>query len=671
MSAPSLFNAEIVQQGLRASVEGLHPRRLAKSPVMFTVGVGAALCGIFALRDAQRGQPWGDDAAIALILLLTVQLATFAEGLAEARGRAQASALRATRSDTIARRLTASGDEEPVPSTSLRPGDRVIVSAGEVIPGDGEVVRGTATVDESAITGESAPVLREAGTDRSGVTGGTRVLSDEIELTITAQPGDSFLDRMIKLVEGAERQPTPNEVALGTLLAALTLVFLIVCATLPSLAAAVGASIDHSTLVALFVCLVPTTIGGLLPAIGIAGMDRALRANVLAKSGRAIEIAGDIDLMLLDKTGTITLGARQARQLIALGGVSDARLRQAATLASLEDPTPEGRSIVALAGEGVTAAAGAIFVPFSASTRMSGVDLPDGRRIRKGAVSAVSAWIEAQGGASSGAELTRLVEEIARRGGTPLVVAEGPNALGVIALVDVLKPGMKERFARLRAMGIQTIMVTGDNPLTAAAIATEAGVDGFIAEATPEDKLQRVRDEQRAGKLVAMTGDGTNDAPALAQADLGLAMNAGTQAAKEAANLIDLDSDPTKLAQVVEIGKQLLSTRGALTTFSLANDVAKYFVLLPAMFAVSLPGLDALNVLDLSSPRTAIYAALLFNALILPALVPLALRGVALRAETAEARLTRSLVVYGGGGLIAPFVGIKLLDLGLSALGLS
>ncbi|MCK6525438.1 potassium-transporting ATPase subunit KdpB, partial [Myxococcota bacterium] len=662
---------ELLAQGLRASVVGMHPRRLAKSPVMFTVGVGAGLCGTFALRDAQLGQPWGDDAAIALILLLTVQLATFAEGLAEARGRAQAGALRATRSDTIARRLTVSGEEERVPSTALRPGDRVIVSAGEVIPGDGEVVRGAATVDESAITGESAPVLREAGTDRSGVTGGTRVLSDEIELTVTAQPGDSFLDRMIKLVEGAERQPTPNELALGALLTALTLVFLIVCATLPSLAAAVGAKVEPATVVALFVCLVPTTIGGLLPAIGIAGMDRALQANVLAKSGRAIEIAGDIDLMLLDKTGTITLGARQARRLVALGGVAEARLREAATLASLEDPTPEGRSIVALAGEGVAAAAGATFVPFSASTRMSGVDLPDGRRIRKGAVSAIAAWIEAQGGAALSAELGRVVEEIARRGGTPLVVAEGPTPLGVIALVDVLKPGMKERFARLREMGIQTVMVTGDNPLTAAAIATEAGVDGFIAEATPEAKLQRVRDEQNAGKLVAMTGDGTNDAPALAQADLGLAMNAGTQAAKEAANLIDLDSDPTKLAQVVEIGKQLLSTRGALTTFSLANDVAKYFVLLPAMFAVSLPGLDALNVLHLSSPRTALYAALLFNALILPALVPLALRGVALRAESAEARLTRSLLIYGGGGLVTPFVGIKLLDLGLSALGLS
>ncbi|MEQ1502045.1 MAG: potassium-transporting ATPase subunit KdpB, partial [Myxococcota bacterium] len=542
-------------------------------------------------------------------------------------------------------------------------------------PGDGEVIEGAATVDESAITGESAPVVREAGSDRSGVTGGTRLLSDQIVVRIDAAPGDTFLDRMIRLVEGAERQRTPNEIALSVLLAALTLVFLLVVVTLPPIAMFLDIPIDRVTLIALFVCLIPTTIGALLPAIGIAGMDRALRANVVAKSGRAVEVCGDVDILLLDKTGTITVGARQATRFVAMPGVPEAQLRLVAALASLEDPTPEGKSIVELArrqGAELPEAPGGEFVPFSANTRMSGVDLPDGRCLRKGASSQVVGWVRQLGGQTPGA-LQRAVDEIARTGGTPLAVSEGSQILGVVALTDVLKPGIKERFGRLRAMGLETLMITGDNPLTAAAIAAEAGVDGFLAEATPEDKLARIRAEQAAGKLVAMMGDGTNDAPALAQADVGLAMNAGTQPAKEAANLIDLDSDPTKLLEVVEVGKQLLLTRGALTTFSIANDVAKYFAILPALFVTvpALAALEVLDIMDLTSARSAILSAVIFNALIIPALVPLALRGVQLRPTSAGNLLLRNLLIYGVGGVIAPFVGIKLIDVLLTLVGIA
>jgi K+-transporting ATPase ATPase B chain len=672
MSQP-LVTAPLLREALVDSVVALHPRRLAKNPVMFTVAIGAALGVADTARAALSGEPFLLRAAIALLLAWTVQLATFAEAIAEARGRAQAGALRATRAETTARRRADDGTVTSVPSTALDVGDVVLVEAGDVIPADGEVIDGAATIDESAVTGESAPVVREAGTDRSGVTGGTRVLSDRVVVRVSARPGDSFLDRMIRLVEGAERQPTPNEVALGLLLASLTLVFLIVTASLPFLARAVGVEVDVTTLIALFVCLIPTTIGGLLPAIGIAGMDRALRANVLARSGKAVEVAGDVDVLLLDKTGTITLGARQATRFLPLPGVPEERLREAAALASVLDPTPEGRSIVLLArNQGTTAElpSDATFEAFSARSRMSGVDLPDGRRIRKGAGSAIARWLAEQGAADP-ADTRRLVDEVARTGGTPLVVADGARALGVVALTDVLKPGIKERFGRLRAMGIETLMITGDNPLTAAAIAAEAGVDGFLAEATPEDKLARIREEQAKGRLVAMMGDGTNDAPALAQADLGLAMNAGTQAAKEAGNMVDLDSDPTKLLDVVEIGKQLLVTRGALTTFSLANDVAKYFAILPAIFAGSMPGLAALDVLGLTNPSTALLSAVIVNALLIPLLVPLALRGVQLRPMSAESLLARNLLVYGVGGLVAPFVLIKAVDVVLGALGVA
>ncbi len=669
-SAPPLLTGAVLREALVDSVRGLHPRRLVKNPVMFTVGVGTVVVALDAAGAAFTGRPWLYPSAVAGLLLLTVQLSTLAEAIAEARGRAQASTLRATRTDTTARRLGADGGVTEVSSSELVPGDRVVVVAGQVVPSDGEVVEGAATVDESAITGESAPVVREAGTDRSGVTGGTRVLSDRIVVEVTVRPGDSFLDRMIRLVEGAERQPTPNEVALGALLAALTLVFLVVCATLPFLSAAVGAPLGATELVALFVCLIPTTIGGLLPAIGIAGMDRALRANVLAKSGKAVEVAGDVDVLLLDKTGTITVGARQATRFLPLPGVPEAVLAEAAALASLEDPTPEGRSIVDLARRGgiePALPAGAAFEAFSARTRMSGADLPGGRKLRKGAGSAVAGFL----GGELPADARRLSDEVARDGGTPLTVVDGRRVLGVVALTDVLKPGIKERFARLRAMGIRTVMITGDNPLTAAAIAAEAGVDGFLAEATPEDKLARIREEQANGVLVAMMGDGTNDAPALAQADLGLAMNAGTQAAKEAGNMVDLDSDPTKLLEVVEIGKQLLVTRGALTTFSLANDVAKYFAILPALFAGALPGLAALDVLHLHSPTTAVLSAVIVNAALIPLLVPLALRGVAVRPMPADALLTRNLALWGGTGLLTPFVLIKAVDVVLAAVGVS
>jgi K+-transporting ATPase ATPase B chain len=658
-----------IRESLLDSVRKLTPRSAARNPVMFTVLVGTIICAGYTVHGAFTHQPFGFALAVTLILLLTVLFANFAEAVAEARGRGQAMSLRSTRAELSARRLRADGTEEVVPATMLRKGDRVRVSVGEAIPADGEVVVGVASINEAAVTGESAPVLREAGTDRSGVIGGTMVLSDSIVVEVSTDPGDSFLDRMIALVEGASRQKTPNELALTVLLAALTIVFLAVVVTLPGQAAFVNARADVIVLIALLVCLIPTTIGGLLPAIGIAGMNRALKANIIAKSGKAVEVAGDIDVLLLDKTGTITHGDRRATDFVVVGGVRDIELRDAALLASLADPTPEGKSIVHLARErgSIAEMVGGEFVPFSAQTRMSGVDLTDGRVIRKGASDAMRAWA-GERAIPVPAELSGAVERIARAGGTPLVVADDRRLLGVVALSDVVKHGVRDRFAQLRAMGVRTVMITGDNPLTAAAIAAEAGVDDFMAEARPEDKLQRIRDEQTGGRMVAMVGDGTNDAPALAQADIGLAMNSGTQAAKEAGNMVDLDSDPTKLLSVVEIGKQLLITRGALTTFSLANDVAKYFAIIPAVFAASIPALGTLNVMHLTSPTSAVLSALIFNALIIPALIPLALRGVRIRPMSAEALLRRNLLIYGLGGVILPFVAIKLIDLLLTPL---
>ena len=662
-----------VRFACREAVRKLSPRHAIKSPVMAIVLFGTLISALITLTGHA---PLGFGLAVSAILLVTVLFGNFAEAVAEARGRGQAASLRAARKDLIARKLDADGGESRIPASDLRKGDTVIVSAGELVPADGEIVKGVATVNEAAVTGESAPVLREAGTDRSSVIGGTKVLSDEIVIEISAEPGGSFLDRMIALVEGANRQKTPNEIALTMLLAAMTLTFLIVVATLPFIAGFVGATLDPLLLIALLVCLIPTTIGGLLPAIGIAGMNRALSANVLAKSGKAVEIAGDVDVLLLDKTGTITHGDRQATCFYAVSGISAEQLRDAAMLASLADPTPEGKSVVKLAvaqGAALVDPERAHFVQFSAQTRMSGVDLSAGegtlaRSIRKGAGDAIGRHVQSLGG-SVPAELSARVEQIARGGATPLVVAEGAFVLGVIELSDVVKHGVKERFARLRAMGIRTVMITGDNPLTAAAIAAEAGVDDYIAEARPEDKLARIREEQAAGRLVAMVGDGTNDAPALAQADVGLAMNSGTQAAKEAGNMIDLDNDPAKLLAVVEVGKQQLVTRGALTTFSLANDVSKYFAILPAMFAASIPSMAALNVMQLSSPRNAVLAALIFNALIIPALIPLALKGVRFRPATAVSLLRRNMLLYGVGGMLLPFVAIKLIDLLLSAFG--
>lgn len=665
---PAPIDAAALRQALAESFVKLAPQHLVKSPVMAVVMAGTILAALIALFG-------GGDAAfgwtVTIVLFVTVLFANFAEAVAEARGRGQAASLRAARRDLTARKLDGGvGSEKQVPAAQLRPGDLVIVSAGELIPADGEIERGVATINESAVTGESAPVLREAGTDRSGVIGGTKVLSDEIIVRVTAEPGHSFLDRMIALVEGANRQKTPNEIALTMLLAAMTLTFLIVCATLPALAAFVGAKVDTLLLIALLVCLIPTTIGGLLPAIGIAGMNRALSANVLAKSGKAVEVAGDVDVLLLDKTGTITHGDRQATAFHALAGLDASQLRDAALLSSLADPTPEGKSIVRLAREQGSAAAEperADYLQFSAQTRMSGVDV-DGRVIRKGAGDAIGHHVQSLGGAAP-AELAGRIEQIARGGATPLVVSEGRHVLGVVELSDVVKHGVKERFARLRAMGVRTVMITGDNPLTAAAIAAEAGVDDYIAEARPEDKLARIRAEQAGGKLVAMVGDGTNDAPALAQADVGLAMNSGTQAAKEAGNMVDLDSDPAKLLAVVEVGKQQLITRGALTTFSLANDVSKYFAILPAIFAAAIPQMAALNVMHLSSPTNAVLAALIFNALIIPALIPLALRGVRFKPASAVSLLRRNMLVYGVGGVILPFVGIKLIDMALALFG--
>ncbi|WAC62947.1 potassium-transporting ATPase subunit KdpB [Pseudoxanthomonas sp. SL93] len=663
--------------GLRAAVFGaftkLAPQHAFKNPVMAVVWLGTLLtAGLTLAGTTTPGIGW----AVTALLFVTVLFANFAEAIAEARGRGQAASLRRARKDLVARRVDTplGGAERRMPAADLRPGDYVIVSAGEQIPADGEIIRGLATINESAVTGESAPVLREAGTDRSGVIGGTKVLSDEIVVKITAEPGHSFLDRMIALVEGANRQKTPNEIALGLLLMTMTLTFLIVVVTLPFIAGFVGAKLDPLLLVALLVCLIPTTIGGLLPAIGIAGMNRALAANVLAKSGKAVEVAGDVDVLLLDKTGTITHGDRQATLFHPLAGIDREQLRDAAMLGSLADPTPEGKSIVKLAREqGATLAdpERAQFVAFTAQTRMSGVDLPDDGRgharvIRKGASDAILAHVKA-GGGSAPAELTARVEQVARNGATPLVVSDGNHVLGVVELSDVVKHGIKEKFAHMRAMGIRTVMITGDNPLTAAAIAAEAGVDDYIAEARPEDKLARIRQEQAGGRLVAMVGDGTNDAPALAQADVGLAMNSGTQAAKEAGNMVDLDSDPAKLLEVVEVGKQQLITRGALTTFSLANDVSKYFAILPALFAAAIPSMSALDVMQLSSPTNAVLAALIFNAIIIPLLIPLALRGVRFRPAGATALLRRNMLVYGVGGVLLPFAAIKLIDLLLAA----
>src|SRR6202522_3873744 len=672
----SLWDTKIVRRALVDALVKLSPRTMMKNPVMFVVEVGSVITSIYLVRDIlAHHDALRFDLQITLWLWFTVLFANFAEAMAEGRGKAQADALRRAKSETTAVRFRADGQTEEVPSSQLRSGDLVFVIAGSMIPGDGEVVEGVASVDESAITGESAPVIREAGGDRSAVTGGTRVLSDQIKVKITSNPGETFLDRMIALVEGAERQKTPNEIALNILLAGLTIIFLLAVATLQPMAIYSGAPQSVFVLVALLVCLIPTTIGGLLSAIGIAGMDRVLQKNVLAMSGRAVEAAGDVDTLLLDKTGTITLGNRFATEFIPAPGVSESELADAAQLASLADETPEGRSVVVLAKDkyglrgrelGSVAAA---FIPFSAVTRMSGVDM-DGRKIRKGARDAIVKYIKEAGGQVPH-EPMEAVDRISNSGGTPLLVAEDARALGVIHLKDIVKGGMRERFEHLRVMGIRTVMITGDNPLTAAAIAREAGVDDFLAEARPEDKLALIRREQAKGKLVAMTGDGTNDAPALAQADVGLAMNAGTQAAKEAGNMVDLDSNPTKLIEVVEIGKQLLITRGALTTFSVANDVAKYFAIIPAMFAAAFPAIAPLNVMGLKNPQSAILSAVIFNALIIIALVPLALRGVKYRPLGAEALLRRNLLVYGLGGIIAPFIGIKIIDVIITHVGLA
>src|SRR6202522_3001539 len=675
-SEKSRWGRDIVVPALGSSLVKLNPRTLAKNPVMFVVEVGAVLTSVDLVRGLiHHSQGFGFSLQITVWLWFTVLFANFAEAMAEGRGKAQAEALRRARSETIARRVCANGSIESVPGSKLRLGDVVMVAATEFIPGDGEVIEGVASVDESAITGESAPVIRESGGDRSAVTGGTRVLSDEIKVRITSNPGETFLDRMIKLVEGASRQKTPNEIALNILLAGLTIIFLLAVVSLQPMAIYSGAPQSVFVLVALLVCLIPTTIGGLLSAIGIAGMDRLVQHNVLAMSGRAVEAAGDVNTLLLDKTGTITLGNRQAAEFIPAPGVSKDQLADAAQLSSLPDETPEGRSIVVLAKEmyGLRgrelSELQAEFVPFSAVTRMSGVNM-DGRVIRKGSTDAIAAFLKENGG-SLPDEVRVAVETVARSGGTPLVAAENRQALGVIHLKDIVKGGMKERFAQLRSMGIKTIMITGDNPLTAAAIAREAGVDDFLAEATPKDKMDLIRREQGEGKLVAMTGDGTNDAPALAQADVGVAMNSGTQAAKEAGNMVDLDSNPTKLIEIVQIGKQLLMTRGALTTFSIANDVAKYFAIIPAMFAGVFPVLNALNVMHLATPQSAILSAVIFNAVIIIALVPLALKGVKYEPKAADVLLRNNLLIYGLGGIIVPFVGIKAIDLFLVALHLA
>jgi K+-transporting ATPase ATPase B chain len=680
----SLFDPKIVRAAIQDSFRKLHPRTMVRNPVMFVVYVGSILTTLLfvqALRAGHGEAPAGFILGISLWLWFTVLFANFAEAMAEGRGKAQAAALRQTRKTTLAKQLWEPRRDAQftlVASTHLVKGDHVLVEAGDVIPGDGEVVEGVASVNEAAVTGESAPVIRESGGDRSSVTGGTQVLSDWLVVRIIANPGETFLDRMIALVEGAKRRKTPNEIALSILLAGLTLVFLMATVTLLPFsiysvtAAGHGTPVTVTVLTALLVCLIPTTIGGLLSAIGIAGMDRMIQANVIATSGRAVEAAGDVDVLLLDKTGTITLGNRQATEFLPAGGVAERELADAAQLSSLADETPEGRSIVVLAKEryGIrerdVQALGAKFVPFTAQTRMSGVDL-DHRCVRKGAADAVELWVAGRGGAFPN-DVRQKVETIAKGGGTPLVVADGGRVLGVIHLKDIVKGGIRERFAELREMGIKTVMITGDNPLTAAAIAAEAGVDDFLAQATPEAKLKLIRDYQAGGRLVAMTGDGTNDAPALAQADVAVAMNSGTQAAKEAANLVDLDSNPTKLIEAVEIGKQLLITRGTLTTFSIANDVAKYFAIIPAAFATTYPALNRLNLMHLASPNSAILSAVIFNALIIIVLIPLALKGVKFRRHAASRLLRDNLLIYGLGGMIVPFVGIKLIDLILQAL---
>jgi potassium-transporting ATPase ATP-binding subunit len=668
VKAKPLADKKILLRAIVDSFIKLNPRTMVKNPVMFVVEVGAVLTTLQLVRDTlHHAGAFGFGLQITLWLWFTVVFANFAEAMAEGRGKAQAETLRKARAETQAHRLRADGSAEVVASSKLRSGDVVVVGAGEFIPGDGEVIEGIASVDESAITGESAPVIRESGGDRSAVTGGTRVLSDEIKVRITSNPGETFLDRMIKLVEGASRQKTPNEIALNILLAGLTIIFLLAVITLQPFAIYSGVPQSIFVLVSLLVCLIPTTIGGLLSAIGIAGMDRMIQRNVIAMSGRAVEASGDVDVLLLDKTGTITLGNREATMFLPCPNVAESDLANAAQLASLADETPEGRSIVVLAKEkyGLRGREfgqrNPVFIPFSAQTRMSGVDL-DGKQIRKGAPEAIAKYISERGNQVP-QETRQCVADISNGGGTPLLVAENRRVLGVIALTDIVKGGMRERFDHLRAMGIRTMMITGDNPLTAAAIARQAGVDDFLAEARPEDKMALIKREQAKGKLVAMTGDGTNDAPALAQADVGVAMNTGTQAAKEAGNMVDLDSNPTKLIEIVEIGKQLLITRGALTTFSVANDVAKYFAIIPAMFAGAFPQLNVINIMRLATPQSAILSAVIFNALIIIALIPLALRGVTYRPLGAAALLRRNLLVYGLGGVVAPFIGIKLIDL--------
>ena len=682
----SLFDRSLVVPAIWGAFRKLDPRTLVRNPVMFVVEIVSVLTTIFFLRDlfiggAFAGETAGFSGQIAAWLWFTVLFANFAEAIAEGRGKAQAETLRRTRTETMAKRLTGADGRrfEQVAAAKLRQGDLVLVEAGDTVPSDGDVIEGIASVDESAITGESAPVIRESGGDRSAVTGGTRVISDWIKVKITAAQGSTFLDRMIALVEGAVRQKTPNEIALNILLAGMTIIFVFATVTIPSFAAYAGGAVSVVVLIALFVTLIPTTIGALLSAIGIAGMDRLVRFNVLAMSGRAVEAAGDVDTLLLDKTGTITLGNRVASEFLALPGVTEAELADAAQLSSLSDETPEGRSIVVLAKEKYKlrgremAALNAKFVPFSAQTRMSGIDV-EGQTIRKGAVDSILNFVRQQtknANMPAPAQLQPIVEKISKSGGTPLAVAKNDRILGVIHLKDIVKGGIRERFSELRQMGIRTVMITGDNPLTAAAIAAESGVDDFLAQATPEDKLKLIREEQAKGKLVAMCGDGTNDAPALAQADVGVAMNTGTMAAREAGNMVDLDSDPTKLIEIVAIGKQLLMTRGALTTFSIANDVAKYFAIIPAMFVAFYPQLGVLNVMHLTTPQSAILSAIIFNALIIIALIPLSLRGVTYRPAGAASILRRNLLIYGLGGIIVPFIGIKAIDLIVTAIGLA
>ena len=670
-SAPSLFDKSIIAPAIGDSFRKLDPRLMIKNPVMFVTLVGAVLTTVAIFTSAIDR---GFVIQLAIWLWFTVLFANFAEAVAEGRGKAQADSLRKARKDTMARRLK-NGKEEVVAAPVLEKDDLVVCETGDIIPADGDVIEGIASVDEAAITGESAPVIRESGGDRSAVTGGTRVISDRIVIRITSEKGNTFLDRMISMVEGAKRQKTPNEIALTILLSALTLIFLLVVMTLKPFGTYAGINFTIPVLVALLVCLIPTTIGGLLSAIGISGIDRLIRRNVMATSGRAVEAAGDIDVLMLDKTGTITIGNRMASDFVPAPGVTEQELADAAQLASLADETPEGRSIVVLAKEKFNIRARevghphATFVPFTAQTRMSGVDI-EGRSVRKGAADSVKQWVNEQGGLYP-VDVERAVEAASRAGRTPLVVADGRKVLGVVELKDIVKGGIKERFAQLRKMGIRTVMITGDNPMTAAAIAAEAGVDDFMAQATPEDKLKRIRDEQAAGHLVAMTGDGTNDAPALAQADVGVAMNTGTQAAREAGNMVDLDSNPTKLIEIVEIGKQLLMTRGSLTTFSIANDVAKYFAIIPAMLMVTFPAMAALNIMKLGSPQSAILSAIIFNALVIVALIPLALKGVPYKPLGAVEVLRRNLLIYGLGGLVVPFIGIKAIDLVITTLNLA